>query len=297
MKPSDSPSGLASIIIPSCNPLESTRQCVTALVRHARRPWELIVVDHGSSDETSVYLASLRDDAPVPVTVIPSTTNRGVPAAIIQGLKAERGEYLVMVSNDVVVTDSWLDQLIALSNLSRVSLEMGRGDDITTQNAEHAERKTEEGTADPEIYFARRANRDVYVGGEAPSGAAPPTLGLARRLALPGCLSGDQPPTVRVSCNKLRRDHPPCPPPSQGGERVRWVEGLRLYGILPSAYRPLQNQSVSSGRFPIMPLHRSASRACLIATFAAFTASHGSGATGIGGSGPSSAGCPDLASS
>ena len=78
---------------------------------------------------------------------------------------------------------------------------------------------------------------------------------------------------------------------------VRWVEGLRLHCLPPSAYRLLEDQSVSSGRCPIMPLHRSASRACLIATFAACTASHGSGATGIGGNGPSSAGCPDLASS
>ena len=120
MKPSDSLSGLASIVIPSCNPLESTRQCIAALMRYTRRPWELIVVDDGSSDETSAYLASMRDDAAVPVTVIANTTNRGFPAAINQGLKAARGEYLVVVSNDVVVTDSWLDQLIALVNMSRV---------------------------------------------------------------------------------------------------------------------------------------------------------------------------------
>jgi glycosyltransferase involved in cell wall biosynthesis len=45
VKLSDSLSGLASIIIPSCNPLESTRQCIAALMRYTRRPWELIVVD------------------------------------------------------------------------------------------------------------------------------------------------------------------------------------------------------------------------------------------------------------
>ena len=53
MKPGNSLSGLASIIIPGCNPLESTRQCIAALMRYTRRPWELIVVNDGSSDETS----------------------------------------------------------------------------------------------------------------------------------------------------------------------------------------------------------------------------------------------------
>ena len=59
-------------------------------IRYTRRPWELIVVDDDSTDETSAYLASMRDDVPVPVVVIANTTNRGIPAAINQGLKAAR---------------------------------------------------------------------------------------------------------------------------------------------------------------------------------------------------------------
>ena len=136
MKLSDSLSGLASIIIPSCNPLESTRQCIAALRRYTRRPWELIVVDDGSSDETSAYLESVRDAVPVPVTVITNVTSRGIAAAINQGLKAARGEYLVLLNNDVVVTDGWLGQLIALAN--------AKGD-FTAERAECAETKTEEG--------------------------------------------------------------------------------------------------------------------------------------------------------
>jgi GT2 family glycosyltransferase len=76
----------------------------------------------------------MRDAAPVPVTVIANTTNRGFSAAINQGLKAARGEYLVMLNNDVVVTDGWLGQLIALAN--------AKGD-FTAEHAKHAETKTE----------------------------------------------------------------------------------------------------------------------------------------------------------
>ena len=63
---------------------------MAALKKHTRQPWELIVIDNGSTDDTDVYLAGVRDGANVPVTVISNTTNRGFPAAINQGLKAAR---------------------------------------------------------------------------------------------------------------------------------------------------------------------------------------------------------------
>ena len=67
--------------------------------------WELIVVNNGSTDPTADYLAGVQDASAVPVTVITNATNRGFPAAINQGLHYARGEYLVMLNNDVVVTD------------------------------------------------------------------------------------------------------------------------------------------------------------------------------------------------
>jgi Glycosyl transferase family 2 len=72
--------------------------------------------------------------AAVPVTIIADATSRVLPATINQGLRAARGEYLVVPNNDVVVTDGWLGQLIALAN--------AKGD-FTAEHAEHAETKTE----------------------------------------------------------------------------------------------------------------------------------------------------------
>jgi glycosyltransferase involved in cell wall biosynthesis len=136
VKPSNSLSGLASIIIPGCKPLELIRPCITALRRYTRQPWELIVVDDGSTDETPAYLEGTRDAASVPVTVIANATSRGIAAAINQGLEAASSEYLVVLNNDVVVTEGWLGQLIALAN--------AKGD-LTAENAECAETKTEGG--------------------------------------------------------------------------------------------------------------------------------------------------------
>ncbi len=78
------PVGLASVIVPCFNQLEFTRQCVTALVRYTRPPWELIVVDDGSTDGTASYLAGSQDVSPIPVTVVTNPTNRGYAAAVNQ---------------------------------------------------------------------------------------------------------------------------------------------------------------------------------------------------------------------
>ena len=106
---------LASVVVPCFNQLEFTRKCVAALARHTRSPWELIAIDNGSADGTANYLAGVGDAAQFRVEVIRNPENRGFPAACNQGIQVSRGEYLVLLNNDAVVTDAWLDQLIALA--------------------------------------------------------------------------------------------------------------------------------------------------------------------------------------
>ena len=70
----------------------------------------------------------------MPVTLIANGENRGFPAAVNQGLQQARGEYLVLLNNDVVVTDAWLDQLIALTTAKSGKQENG----LTAKNAKSA---------------------------------------------------------------------------------------------------------------------------------------------------------------
>ncbi|MDR3623060.1 MAG: glycosyltransferase [Paludisphaera borealis] len=106
---------LASIIVPCWNQLAFTRLCLRSVFERMRPPFELIVVDDGSTDGTGVYLEGVADAAPAPVTVVRNASNRGFPAAVNQGLRAAKGDHLVLLNNDVVVTDGWLEQLVALA--------------------------------------------------------------------------------------------------------------------------------------------------------------------------------------
>jgi GT2 family glycosyltransferase/Tfp pilus assembly protein PilF len=113
-KPSDR--DLASILILCCDEVECTRLCLESVLRHTRHPYELIIVDNGSSDGTPELLQEVRSrPGPVRVDIIRNETNVGFPAGCNQGLARARGRYLALLNNDTVVTPHWLDGLIAWS--------------------------------------------------------------------------------------------------------------------------------------------------------------------------------------
>src|SRR5262249_41194479 len=110
--------GLVSVLVPCCGPLEYTRLCVRNLLRHSAAPCELLFLDIASLDGTAAYLLGLADAAPLRVEVVRNLTDLGIAAAVRQALARARGDYLVLLNNDVLVTDGWLNQLVALANLA-----------------------------------------------------------------------------------------------------------------------------------------------------------------------------------
>jgi GT2 family glycosyltransferase len=107
---------LVSVVIPCFGQLEYTRLCVPSLLRHSRQPCELIFVDGESLDGTAEYLAGLCAASVIPVTVIRATEEAGMPAAFDKGICAAKGRFIVLLSNDTIVTSTWLSQLTALAD-------------------------------------------------------------------------------------------------------------------------------------------------------------------------------------
>jgi glycosyltransferase involved in cell wall biosynthesis/predicted Zn-dependent protease len=104
---------LTSLVILCCNQLDFTRQCLESVLRHTRAPYELILVDNGSTDGTPAYLQEVSQrPGPERVVVIRNEENRGFAAGCNQGLAQARGRYLVLLNNDTLVTSGWLEGLI-----------------------------------------------------------------------------------------------------------------------------------------------------------------------------------------
>jgi GT2 family glycosyltransferase len=97
---------LVSIVTLSWNAPEFTKMALESIRNHTRPPYEVIIVDNGSGEETTSWLRTLTD-----VRVIFNERNRGFAAGTNQGFAAARGRYVVMLNNDVIVTDGWLDGL------------------------------------------------------------------------------------------------------------------------------------------------------------------------------------------
>jgi len=115
-----SPPGLVSVLIPCCGMLDYTKLCVPSVLRYSRDPVELIFIDIGSLDGTAEYLAGIRAAARVRVEIVRTANDLGIPDAVKEALRQSRGEYLVLLNNDTVVTDAWLNQLISLAATSPV---------------------------------------------------------------------------------------------------------------------------------------------------------------------------------
>ena len=103
-------SPINSVIVVTHENLAFTRLCVESVLLNTSDDYELIVVDNGSSDGTVDYLSRLDDLLPW-VRHIGNHENRGFPHAVNQGLAAATGEVLVLLNNDTIVPDRWLEPL------------------------------------------------------------------------------------------------------------------------------------------------------------------------------------------
>lgn len=99
---------LTSIIILSYNALEYTQLCLESIHKNTRQgTYEIIVVDNGSTDGSAEWLQSQKY-----IRCILNKDNQGFPKGCNQGLKIAKGENLLLLNNDTIVTPGWLDNML-----------------------------------------------------------------------------------------------------------------------------------------------------------------------------------------
>ncbi|MGZ7440719.1 glycosyltransferase family 2 protein [Paenibacillus sp. TH7-28] len=103
-----------SIIIPTYNRKDLLIECLNRIEAHTAAPYEVIVVDNGSDDGTADEVRRRR--SPVRLAVHPQ--NHGFARAVNTGLMMAKGQTIVLLNNDVLVTERWLDQLLGCLELT-----------------------------------------------------------------------------------------------------------------------------------------------------------------------------------
>ncbi len=99
---------LASIVVLAYNHLDYTKQCIDSIYAYTSYlDFELITVNNGSTDGTEEYFNHLPNKKKLSFS-----QNIGVCKAFNRGFDLAEGKYILNVSNDIVVTAHWLDNLI-----------------------------------------------------------------------------------------------------------------------------------------------------------------------------------------
>lgn len=97
-----------TIVIPVYNQIDFTLACLASIQQHSDDiPYEIVVVDDSSTDATNKTIRSIPG-----VRYLRNDTNAGFIAACNQGAGAARGQYLLFLNNDTIVTSGWLKHLL-----------------------------------------------------------------------------------------------------------------------------------------------------------------------------------------
>ncbi|MZQ83733.1 glycosyltransferase [Paenibacillus sp. 5J-6] len=99
-----------SIIIITYNNWPYTKQCLQSLLGNNDYPnLEVIIVDNASTDETKAQLSRVNDPR---VSVLYSSVNLGFAGGNALGCKNSTGEFIILLNNDTIVTQGWIQKLI-----------------------------------------------------------------------------------------------------------------------------------------------------------------------------------------
>jgi glycosyltransferase involved in cell wall biosynthesis len=99
------------------NQIDYTRKCVDSLIKHRLDLSRLVVVDNGSTDGTREYLSTL----PLGRRIF-NKSNLGCGVAWNQGALALQAEWTIVMNNDVLVSASWLENLINVAEQNQLKM-------------------------------------------------------------------------------------------------------------------------------------------------------------------------------
>jgi GT2 family glycosyltransferase/glycosyltransferase involved in cell wall biosynthesis len=102
---------LASLIVLNLNTVDLTKEAIESMRLHTDYPYELIVVDNGSTDSSQTELQNMLKRGAIDQLVL-LDRNLGYAGGNNEGVRRANGEYYVFVNSDVIVSPNWLGNLI-----------------------------------------------------------------------------------------------------------------------------------------------------------------------------------------
>ena len=101
-------SGIVSVVIVTWNSAPFLRRCLAALASQSYPEVDLIHIDNASDDDS---VAIVRECAPQARQII-NDSNRGFSAAVNQGVRAARGEFVLLLNPDAYLEADYVSSLV-----------------------------------------------------------------------------------------------------------------------------------------------------------------------------------------
>ena len=104
-----------SVVLCTYNRARCLPRTLESLARQSLQPthYEIVVVDNGSSDDTSVVIRRFRLKHTSTDILLVSEPTQGLAHARNAGCKAARGRYLAFIDDDCIASEDWLERIVA----------------------------------------------------------------------------------------------------------------------------------------------------------------------------------------
>jgi GT2 family glycosyltransferase len=99
---------VVSVVIPNWNGIQHLPECISALARQTLRDFEVIVVDNCSTDTSLSWLSESFPEA----RAVSRADNGGFSAAVNDGIRASKSDYVYLLNNDTVADPSCLQAAV-----------------------------------------------------------------------------------------------------------------------------------------------------------------------------------------
>lgn len=110
-----------SVVVPSYNHAPFVAATLQSIIKQTFRPLELLVIDDGSTDESTAIIERTLNDCPFPCELV-ARDNRGLCATLNEGFERTSGKYFAYLGSD----DLWMPEFLN----ARVQLLESRADAV-----------------------------------------------------------------------------------------------------------------------------------------------------------------------
>lgn len=97
-----------SVVIPNFNGIQHLPECLACLSSQSFDDFEVVMVDNASTDESVAWVRQRYPE----VRIIQREVNGGPARSTNDGIRASRGEYVVLLDNDTAFDGDWLGILV-----------------------------------------------------------------------------------------------------------------------------------------------------------------------------------------